>query len=171
MRLNLLFITLMIFLVGAVHAKSEPLPDNLKPVGQAELKVLWFSVYTATLASNEGRFNSVSEPLLLTLKYQRNISRQSLLDETESQWKQAGIKADRYAPWLLWLKDVWPDIREGDSLAFYQSREGTGHFYFNKQFIGSLADGQFSQAFLNIWLSDDSDFPQLTKQLTGRTGG
>lgn len=170
MRLNLLFITLIIFLAGAVHANSDQLPASMKTVGQAELKVLWFSVYTATLASPEGRFTSVSEPLLLTLKYKRNISRQNLLDETESQWKQAGFEDEDYAIWLLKLQDIWPDISEGDSLAFYQNVAGEGHFYFNKDHIGSLEDQGFSQAFLNIWLSDQSDFPRLTKALTGRAG-
>ncbi len=171
MRLNLFLIALMIFVAGVAHAKSEPLPTSMKVVGQAELKVLWFSIYTATLASPEGKFNTVSEPLLLTLKYNRNISRQDLLDETEKQWRQAGIDADRYSPWLLWLKRVWPDISEGDFLAFYRNAEGDGSFYFNQRLIGTLADEKFSQAFLNIWLSENSDFPQLTKELTGRTGG
>lgn len=171
MRLNLLFIVLMIFVAGAVHAKPESLPTFMKPVGQAELKVLWFSVYTATLASPEGRFISVSEPLLLTLQYKRNISRQDLLEETEYQWDKAGIDKDLYATWLFELEDIWPDISEGDSLTFYQNEKGDGHFYYNQRYIGTLTDGIFNQAFLNIWLSDSSDFPQLTKELTGRAGG
>lgn len=170
MRLNLLFIVLMIFVAGAVHAKSQSLPSFMKPIGQAELKVLWFSVYTATLASPDGRFISVSEPLLLTLKYKRTISRQDLLDETEQQWDQAGIELDKYTPWLLKLKEIWPDISEGDSLTFYQNAEGDGHFYYNQGYIGTLADEMFCQAFLNIWLSDNSNFPQLTKALTGKAG-
>ena len=170
MRLNLLFITLIIFLAGAVHANSDQLPVSMKTVGQAELKVLWFSVYTATLASPEGRFTSVSEPLLLTLEYKRNISQQDLLDETESQWKQVGIEVDRYTPWLLRLKEIWPDISAGASLAFFQNSKGEGCFYFNQRYIGTLADEKFSKAFLDIWLSDQSDFPHLTKALTGKTG-
>ncbi|WP_019620426.1 chalcone isomerase family protein [Amphritea japonica] len=170
MRLNLLFFVLMIFAAGALHAKPEHLPVTMKTVGQAELKLLWFSLYTATLASPEGRFISVSGPLLLTLKYKRKISRQNLLDETEKQWDRAGIDVDSYAPWLLRLKEIWPDISQGDSLAFFQTAEGEGRFYYNQQHIGTLSDRKFSKAFLNIWLSDNSYFPQLTKALTGRTG-
>ncbi len=168
MRTKLLLISLILFSAGMAHAVAKTLPDNLQLVGQAELKVLWFSIYKARLESPEGRYEPGINPLMLTLEYQRDISKQQLLEETESQWQQAGINKKDQKEWLRLLNDIWPDISKHDSLSFYQDKEGFGHFYFNKAYIGSINDGGFSQAFLNIWLSENSDFPQLTKQLTGR---
>lgn len=168
MRINLLLITLLLFVAGLHPAVAKPLPQNLKLIGEAELKVLWFRVYNARLESPEGTFVSESMPLLLTLEYQRNISKQKLLEETRSQWQRAGIDPHDQALWLTSLNELWPDIRRHDSLSFYQDSDGYGYFYYNQRYLGSIRNNRFSRAFLDIWLSDNSDFPQLTRQLTGR---
>ncbi|MBN0987509.1 hypothetical protein [Amphritea pacifica] len=168
MRINLLLITLVLFSAGLAHAVATPLPKNMKVVGEAELKVLWLSIYRARLASPQGSFVSASMPLLLTLEYQRDVSKQSLLDETRRQWQKAGIAPDDQALWLRSLATLWLDVEDQDSLGFYQDADGYGHFYHNQNYLGSIRDNRFCQAFLGIWLSDNSDFPGFTRQLTGR---
>jgi hypothetical protein len=167
MRLNLLAISLILFFTGITHALAKPLPDNMQIVGQAELKVLWFKVYSARLESLAGRYDSAISPLVLHLDYQRDISRQQLLDETASQWQRAKVNLADQARWLASLAQIWPNIRQHDSLSFYQASDG-GHFYHNQRYIGAINDVRFSQAFLAIWLADNSDFPQLTRALTGK---
>ncbi|WP_417227245.1 hypothetical protein [Amphritea sp.] len=167
MRLNLLVISLILFFTGITHALAKPLPENLQVIGQAELKVLWFKVYSARLESLAGRYDAAISPLVLHLDYQRDISRQQLLDETASQWQRAKVNPADQARWLASLAQIWPDIRQQDSLSFYQASDG-GHFYHNQRYIGSIKDAGFSQTFLSIWLADNSDFPQLTRALTGK---
>ncbi len=177
MRFNLLVITVILLFAGVAHAVAQPLPEKMKVVGQAELKVLWFSVYNARLESDDGLFDPAFyagsgrdpvKPLLLTLDYQRDISEQALLDETREQWQRAQIDADDQRRWLAALADLWPDIRKHDSLSFYQGADGCGYFYHNGTYLGVIRDRHFSRAFLNIWLSENSAFPRLTQQLTGR---
>lgn len=172
MRTNLLLISIILFFAGLAHAVAKPLPENMKLIGQAELKVLWFSVYNAQLESPDGVFTfdstNKSAPLLLTLDYQRDISQQRLLDETQEQWQRAGVDPNDQQRWLASLADLWPDIRSQDSLSFYQDADGYGHFYYNRRYLGTIKDERFSRAFLNIWLAENSAFPRFSQQLTGR---
>ncbi|WP_428033801.1 chalcone isomerase family protein [Amphritea sp.] len=172
MRINLLLISVVLFIGGLAHAVAKPLPENMKLIGQAELKVLWFSVYNAQLESPDGEFTftttNKSSPLLLTLDYQRDISQQRLLDETQEQWQRAGVEPNDQQRWLALLAGLWPDIHSQDSLSFYQDGDGYGHFYYNRRFLGTIKDKHFSRAFLNIWLAENSAFPRFSQQLTGR---
>ncbi|MDO6563334.1 hypothetical protein Q4488_08050 [Amphritea sp. 1_MG-2023] len=168
MMVNRLLIIFVLLVTGVSHTLATPLPENMKMVGQAELKVLWFRVYSARLENTDGRYVSMAMPLLLHLHYHRDISRQQLLDETQSQWQRAAIDPQQQSQWLSSLAQLWPDIRQHDSLSFYQDSQGDGHFYHNRRYIGSIHERRFSQAFLAIWLADNSDFPQLTRALTGR---
>lgn len=168
MPVNRLLIISIMAIAGLTSAVAKPLPQEMKLIGEAELKVLWFRVYNARLESPQGAFVSASMPLLLTLEYQRDISKQDLLEETRKQWQRAGIEPDDQAVWLASLTELWPDIRRHDSLGFYQDADGDGHFYYNQRYLGSIRNNRFSRAFLNIWLSENSDFPQFTRQLTGR---
>jgi len=168
-HINRLLIILVLAMAGLTPALAKPLPQEMKLIGEAELKVLWFRVYNARLESPQGAFISASMPLLLTLEYQRDISKQELLEETRKQWQRAGIEPYDQTAWLASLTELWPDIRRNDSLGFYQDADGDGHFYYNQRYLGSIRNSRFSRAFLDIWLSENSDFPQLTQQLTGRS--
>lgn len=167
MRFNLLFFSLLFVLAGIAHAYSQPKPDHMNTVGTATLKVLWFEIYDARLETDTGYFSDLGEPMLLQLTYKRNIQQHELLSETRQQWLRQGIQADRFNPWIEQLAKIWPDIRKQDSLTFYQDQQSHGHFYYNGRYIGSVAQPGFSQAFLAIWLSDNSAFPQLSRALRG----
>ncbi|MGL5537343.1 MAG: chalcone isomerase family protein, partial [Aeromonas veronii] len=43
-----------------------------------------------------------------------------------------------------------------------------GHFWWQEKPLGTLADPQFSAAFLAIWLADNSRDPALTRRLRGQ---
>ena len=58
-------------------------------------------------------------------------------------------------------------MKKGDQLAFYIDAQGGGHFFFNQKWIGVINEPDFSQAFINIWLSDQSSYPRLAKRLRG----
>lgn len=167
MRTSLLMFSLFFLLAGIAHAVSQPRPDNLKTVGEASLRVLWFNIYDARLASASGRYSETDPALWLELIYQRDFSREELLSETRKQWARQGLSATQYQPWLAQLQQIWPDIRQQDSLAFYQDDVAHGHFYFNDRYIGSVTDAGFSQAFLAIWLAEDSAFPGVSRALRG----
>lgn len=147
-------------------AHSIPVPDLLLPVGHAKLKVLWFDVYHADLYSDDGTFNEIKGPLYLKLTYQRNIKKYDLLKETKIQLTM--LESDELVePWIHRLNLLWPDIIKGDTLSFYLSPLGKGHFYHNGIYIGFMSDPNFGLNFMAIWLGKKSSFPKITKQLIG----
>ncbi len=145
--------------------QAAALPTDLSRVGQAKLEVLWFDIYKAYLYCRDGAYRTDS-PCLLKVNYLRNISADDLLEETDKQW-QGKVEPEQKQTWLKQLETMWPDIQKGDSLSFYRDEIGVGHFYFNNKHIGSIESDVFSQRFLDIWLADSSDYPELAKKLRG----
>lgn len=161
----------LIALAVAIPAKSSAqyvYPAGLEQVGQARLSLLWIDLYDARLFTEDGEYERDEKPLLLELIYHREISATELLDETVSQLKER-VESSRLSDGAAHLEALLPDVKQGDSLAFYLSAEGRGLFYFNGQFIGEMGDPVFNRAFLDIWLAPDSEFPGLTRRLTGGT--
>lgn len=163
MRLKMLIVGLIF---SSVSVAAEQLPANWKMVGAANLKVLWFSIYEAELFTPTGGYELKQRSVLLQLNYQRGISQRSLLDETENQLQRFSSK-EQISRWLQRLERIWPDIREGDQLSFLLDEHGNGSFFFNQRWIGTLAEAEFSQAFISIWLSEKSNYPALARKLRG----
>jgi hypothetical protein len=70
--------------------------------------------------------------------------------------------------WLLSLEAILPDVDKGDLVILKVDEELASNFYFNGSFIGRLGSPAFTQAFLNIWLSEKGSYPKLQRELTGQ---
>ncbi|EKP0276711.1 chalcone isomerase family protein [Aeromonas bestiarum] len=152
----------------AKEAPSTPW-QPLRAVGQGEMSWLWFKLYDATLYSASGRYEPGHYPQALILTYAREIKRSDLLTATAEEWQRLGLGSDAdRRRWLDQLAVLWPDVGVGDRLAFYVDEAGFGHFWWHERPLGSLADPQFSAAFLAIWLADNSRDPALTRRLRGQ---
>lgn len=151
---------------SAVISASVVAPNDWRKVGEAELKVLWFRIYEAELFTPNGSFNTTAGPLMLRLNYKRNIAKEDLLKETKDQLK-AFASDENIEAWALRLKQIWPEIKQGDQLSFLIDGGGQGHFFYNQSWIGRIPEMAFSHAFINIWLSDNSSYPSLAKKLRG----
>lgn len=154
-----------LFLTTGAKAQLN-FPDELKSVGTAELKILWFDIYQAELKTSDGDFNDINQPLALILNYQRRISAEELIQETEKQLGRFASPS-KIVQWIQVLELIWTDVRDGDQLAFYVDENTAGHFFYNRGWIGEIDDPNFCQAFINIWLSESSRYPQLAKKLRG----
>lgn len=172
-RHNLAFWLTIFCLGSAMNLKAENAEPGMQEeqaevwqlVGQASLTVLWFDVYDARLETLNGRFESVDKPLRLTLDYKRDIDRDDLLKETAKQLKPFTSVQKRQA-WIAQLRDIWPNIRKGDQLIF-QSLPSKSGFIYNESWIGGVNDSEFASGFAQIWLSDESEYPRLARQLRG----
>lgn len=166
--ISLLIVALSIPPTQAKEAPSPPW-QQLRAVGQGEMSWLWFKLYDATLYSQSGRYEPGNYPLALTLTYARDIERSDLLTATAEEWQRLdlGSDVDRQR-WIGQLAALWPDVGAGDRLTFYVDEAGLGHFWWHDQPLGTLADPQFSAAFLAIWLADNSRDPTLTRRLRGQ---
>ena len=170
-------------LTGAASGQSVPSTDQSTPpapndlalatevwplVGEARLKVLIWEVYDSALFTPSGRWQGVA-PYRLSLRYLRDIPAAKLAEETEKAWQEQGRNHPRLNEWLTLLKDLWPDITEGDNLVFGLNASGDSAFWFNGSPIGSIDDRDFGSLFGGIWLDPDTPRPEMRAQLIGPT--
>ena len=134
-------------------------------VGQGTMRWLWFDIYQAKLSTPSGTYEDQQWPLSLELIYARHITREDLLQTTEDEWKRQSIKYQQ--EWLTQLDEIWPNIAPADTLLLEVDRNGSSHFFYNNQHVGSLTDKEFAFAFTAIWLSDNTLKPDLRNQLIG----
>ena len=139
--------------------------SDLRSVGQGQMKWMLFDLYQAHFYSANGRYQEGQYPQALTLRYQKKISRDALIEATLGEWQRLNIAV---APtWVSQLTRIWPSVNKGDELAIRVAASGVSTFYFNQKPIGEITDPAFGPAFLAIWLSPNSRNPSLTRQLKG----
>ncbi|WP_286237621.1 hypothetical protein [Neptuniibacter halophilus] len=161
-------ILILSFFCTPVWAQLSPpqLQNNWPKVGEARLTVLWFDIYQAVLFTPSGQFESYRAPLKLQLTYQRSISREDLISETGRLLVPFAAPEQRTI-WLQALREIWPGVNDKDQLVFQVDDRGSAHFFYNRVWIGSVEDPAFSAAFIQIWLSEQSEYPALARQLRG----
>lgn len=135
--------------------------------GEANLTILWFDIYRARLYSPSGTVEDLKAPLKLQLEYQRDISREDLLNETRSQLEQ-NIPEAQLSVWIQALRGIWPDIKQGQQLTFEMLSPDKGRFYFQGCWLSDITFPGFARAFINIWLNEKGAYPKQAKQLKGK---
>jgi hypothetical protein len=139
--------------------------QNPARVGKGIFKVMFLKVYTAELIAANGLYDP-NKAAALRLTYKMDISGKSIADESVRQIRDLGYKNEvRIAGWNSAMKNIFPDVIEGDTLTGVRTHLGESHFYHNDQFIGSMRDPEFTQLFFDIWLSEDTQAPQLRRKL------
>ncbi|QTH62865.1 chalcone isomerase family protein [Psychrosphaera ytuae] len=144
---------------------------QLKQVGMAEFSYLFWDVYDSYLFNHSGKIDPnytwyEQAPLVLEIRYKRDIKADELIDSTIEQWQHLNLKADQYEAYVPWLKKVWPNLKKGDRLALLV-QDGQSVFFYNQQELARQPDPYFARIFLDIWLSPDTSEPKLRKKLLG----
>lgn len=160
----------------------SPLPNevtykwnNFSLVGQTTLRHYGFHVYDAsfwTIGDKSSDFNSAdflkTNSCALSITYARRISLQQLLSSTKKEWQKLGF-AGRYPlnAWLIMLENIWPSVEKGDQLVVVVSTQGKTTFFNKSSSLGTIDDANFGQAFLSIWLDENSRFNKNRRELLG----
>ncbi|CAE6901677.1 ergothioneine biosynthetic process [Vibrio sp. B1REV9] len=179
---------LLTLLLGVTSLQAQTISDNrqqsVQPdwqqwqtVGEAQLTWFIFDVYKSTLKAPDGQYLVSSDvsphAFALEINYQRDISKQQLLDVTDEQWQKLGFTQSFRQQWLLELTTMFPNINKGDELTYLTDGK-TGQLIYRQagakpyQTVGYINDERLNDAFLSIWLSPQTEFPRLRKQLIGQ---
>ena len=102
-------------LVFSGVSMANPL-DDLKKVGEAKLKVLFWDVYNSSLYSKTGEYQAEQFPQALKINYLRDIDAEDLIERTQDEWEKLGIKQVTFSQWIPLLTNIFPDIKKGDTL-------------------------------------------------------
>ena len=157
-----------------VNAIDPQLHAELLEVGRGRFDYLFWHIYDAQLQSIDGKFIDYqqSAPMLLSLTYQRDISKADFIDATLDQWQhQHGEVEPRHQEWAVLLTDIWRDVKAGDTLSCQRLANGEVQFFLNKNYLGRINDPKFADEFLDIWLGVKTSAPKLRKQLIQNASG
>jgi hypothetical protein len=149
---------------------------NLNKVGEGDMNYLFWTIYRAELFNNvplltgQQVTDAVDDPhQALRITYYKPISKQALIDATEDQWQLLGFDQQAILPWLASLEQIWPDVEPGDRLTLLVLPAQRSEFYLADRLIGTIQDQAFGDAFLAIWLSEQTSEPRLREKLLGVT--
>ena len=158
-------------LVGALLLASALLgnarADELRMVGEAHLKVLFWPVYNSRLYSADGRYQPGQRPLRLEIEYLLDIDADDLVERTREEWQHQGVASQLQEQWAQQLARLWPDVAASDVLSVVIDAQQTSTFYRNGELLGVIDDPEFGQRFLGIWLSPDTSRPELRLAMIG----
>ena len=167
LRNCLLIMGITVMLLNKGFAMENHAPwKSMKLVGEGKLSFLFWDIYYARLYSANGEYQEQDYPLALELTYLRNFTKQQLVEETAKQWQKLGFEdQNKTQLWLSRLSELWPDVKEDQSITLYIDDQNRSFFYFNTELLGQINDAEFSQAFLAIWLSEETSAPEVRKKL------
>ncbi|KGE03060.1 chalcone isomerase family protein [Pseudohaliea rubra] len=153
----------------APKATADP-AGPLALVGEAQLDVMFWSIYRSRLYCPDGVYEPGVRPLRLEIEYLRAIRSEDLVKRTAEEWEQLGIEDPAQERWLATLRELWPDVEKNDVLAVELESDGRATFLHNDSRLGTVPDPAFGQAFVDIWLSPETSRPELRLALTGDRG-
>lgn len=157
----------------AVGPTQEALSTDasLAKVGEARLRVMFWSIYDSRLYTPSGDYRNGERPLRLEIEYLRDIKAKALVERTKEEWAAMGRSHPRQDEWLSQLSSLWPDIRENDVLAIELTPDNEAVFTHNGDTLGRIEDPEFGQQFVDIWLSEDCTRPEVRASLIGARSG
>ncbi len=167
-----LVLAVLVLMFSCAGFASTPW-DNWQQVGRATLTWGPFNVYHSALLTPDGKYQAQKWPQALAIDYLRSIDRQELAKATADQWQALGLTdSAQKNGWLKAVENTWPDVREGSEIVFVADDHG-GQFYSRAPDsvivnpIGKPFSPAFRDAFLAIWLSPATQYPDLRSKLTG----
>ncbi|MFT6270243.1 MAG: hypothetical protein ACJAVV_003072 [Alphaproteobacteria bacterium] len=141
--------------------------ESPQVVGQARLKVFFFNIYDAVLFAPQGNFEA-EQPFALKLKYLRDFEGKEIASRSVGEMRNLGMQDEvKLAKWYQEMQDIFPNVKEGETITGIVDKKQVSHFYLNEKPLGKVHDIEFSKWFFNIWLSEETSEPKMRQQLLG----
>jgi hypothetical protein len=142
--------------------------ETFKPVSNASFYWFAFKVYDAELLTPGGVKWSASAPYALRLQYSRDFSEESLIDRSISELTDGKVATPSQAEgWRDEMATVLTSVKKGDVITAINYPGEKSVFYHNNKLTGTVADAEFTKAYFQIWLGDNSSDREFTMQLRG----
>ena len=152
--------------VPAAQAQETGLATPVK-LGEATLRVLGQTVYSATLHTEGPRQFNWSQPLSLRIDYDYSFTAAQLVKATGREIERIeGPRADQ-ATLMQKLAPCFRDVGPGDSFMAISKSANQVELRLNGKQTCNVTHPELRQRFLGIWLSPNSRSPRLSRQLRG----
>ena len=138
-------------------------------VGKANFQFLFWDIYDAKLISESGSYPS--DKFALILKYNRDFSKKSVVDETINQLKkQKTFNKKELKEVNALLNKAFREIKKNNKFIGIKNND-EAIFYFQNEKVLETEDTEFIKFFFDIWLRENSQYPKFTQELLGKTRG
>jgi hypothetical protein len=161
----------ILFWLNVAHAETfiQQYIPGAKAVSKARYSVLIFDVYDATFYTVSGK-PEVKPPFALQLAYLRDFKGEDIADRSAEEMRsQQGVDELTLADWHSQMRNIFPNVEEGDSITGIYQAKAECSFYKNKVFIGQVVDDRFCHAFFDIWFGENTSAPKLREKLLTQT--
>ncbi len=158
---------------GSISAPAElaaEMPGS-KLQGHGRLTFMTMRVYGARLWTSVTPVGTDwgAGPLALELIYARSLGGARIAERSLTEMQRQGdIDSARAGRWLSAMKQIFPDVKEGDRITGVNLPGLGARFYFNGKLIGDVRDTDFARLFFGIWLSPKTSEPGLREALLGK---
>ena len=138
-------------------------------VGKANFQFLFWNMYDAKLITESGKYPS--NKFALILKYNKDFSKKSVVDETINQLeKQKTFNEPELEEVKVLLNRAFRDIKKNNKFIGIKNNN-EAIFYFQNEKVLKTDNSEFINLFFDIWLRKDSQNPKFTKELLGKNKG
>ena len=162
-----------------LQAQATPLPQELRAAlpsaalsGQATMTFWGLKVYRASLWVTPGFVATAYDQtaFALELAYLRDFKGADIASRSITEMRRQGpIEAERAARWESRMRDLFPDVKPGDSITGVNQSGRGALFLSNGRVLGEIADPEFAKLFFGIWLAPRTSQPQLRRDLLSPT--
>ena len=138
-----------------------------KLVGKANFQFLFWNMYDAKLITESGEYPS--NKFALILRYNKNFSKKSVVDETINQLeKQKPHNQQELEEVKALLNRAFREIKKNNKfIGIKNNNEAV--FYFENEKVLETNNTEFINYFFDIWLRKDSQNPEFTRNLLGKS--
>jgi len=139
--------------------------------GQGRLRFLGLRVYDARLwvpPDHDPSRPVLAQPLALELVYARRLVGGLIAERSLEEMRRGGPLPDAQAEaWLAFMREAFPDVRDGDRLTGLWWPPALTRFALNGQPGARREDAAFGLRFFGIWLAPHTSEPALRRALLG----
>jgi hypothetical protein len=140
-------------------------------LGSGRLRFLGLLIYDARLWAGATPITSdwAAGPFALELQYARGLKGEQIAERSLVEMRRQGEITEPVAErWLGQMRQLFPDVQEGDRITGLNV-PGTGaRFFLNGSLRGEPRETDFARRFFGIWLSPRTSEPGLRESLLGR---
>ena len=163
--------TIFFTLFFSTYAYSEIWWDSKMPesylIGEGKLKVYFWDVYTLKLFSSSKTIKKTND-LVLEFQYLRDVSKKSVIDASIKELKKSTNFGEyKLALWKQYLDKSIRDMLSGEKAALHLSMDKRITFFIQDESAITFQDKEFGNAYMNIWLGENTSKPELRKKLLG----
>lgn len=138
--------------------------------GEGTYKWFGLRIYDAALWVGEKGYQS-DAPYVLDLRYARKLDGVKIAEASADEMAKlgAGTPSQR-AAWLARMKEIFPDVKEGNHISGVFLPGAGARFYLDGRPLATVPDPDFARAFFAIWLDPKTSAAALRTALLKDAG-